>query len=232
VHSNRKESILMRIVTSISLNRIPRQQYCIDSWTKHTNDIVAIQTQNEIDALTPHFSKVSFRNGDTSSSFSKATPKLTELIKVADVPTILINSDISIKDDNLSRWNPEPGKLKIGIRQDYYPNRPKKYLQKYGIDAFLILPEMVSIIPDLDFCVGCPGWDFWLPYHLWSQHNYEIEVVKCDFLHELHPIGWAKEDQISYRNRMTKHYKVTPTMLPYFILDITNRHKTKHVMWK
>ena len=222
----------MRIVTSIAPHRIERQQYCVATWQRHSNDIVSINTPQEIEKLQPLFSMISFRNGDTSTSFSKPTPKLTELIKVADTSTLLINSDISIKDNNLSLWNAEPGVLKIGIRQDYYPNKPKKYLQKYGIDAFLILPEMVPLIPDLDFCVGCPGWDFWLPYHLWSQHNYEIKVVSCDFLHELHPIGWSKQDQISYRDRMTKHYKVTPMMLPYFILDITNRHKTKHIMWR
>lgn len=216
----------MRIVTSIAPHRIERQQYCISTWQNHSNDIVSVNTQSEIDQLQPLFPMVSFRIGDTSTSFSKATPKLTELIKVADEPTLLINSDISIKDENLSLWNPEDKVLKLGIRYDYYANRPqRKFYQKYGIDAFLILPEMVPLIPDLDFCVGCPGWDFWLPYHLWSQHDYEIKVVKGSLLHEFHTIGWAKSDQDSYRDRMTKHYKVTPMMLPYFILDITDRHK-------
>lgn len=216
----------MRIVTSIAPVRIERQQYCVQTWLKHTQDIVSINTAQEIEQLQSHFPMLSFRIGDTSTSFSKATPKLTELIKVADIPTLLINSDISIEDNHLNLWNPEPNTLKVGVRHDYFPNRPyRKYYQKYGIDAFLILPEIVPLVPDLDFCVGCPGWDFWLPYHLWSQYNYEIKVIPGSLLHEFHTIGWAQSDQDAYRERMTHHYKITPTMLPYFILDITNRHK-------
>jgi len=221
----------MRIVTSIAPHRIERQQYCVSTWTAHTNDIVSVNTPHEIEQLQPLFPMISFRIGECSTSFSKATPKLTELIKVADVPTLLINSDISIKDEHLERWAPKERTLKVGVRYDYNKNIPsRKHYQKYGLDAFLILPEMVEIIPDLDFCVGCPGWDFWLPYHLWSQYDYEIEVVSGMLLHEMHTIGWAKSDQDSYRQRMTKYYKVTPTMLPYFILDITDRHDVKHVV--
>ena len=223
----------MRVVTSIAPTRIERQQYCIFTWLRHTTDIISVNTANEIETLQPHFPMLSFRIGDTSTLFSKSTPKLTELIKVVDEPTLLINSDISIEDDNLSLWTPQNCILKIGIRYDYYSHNPdKKHYQKWGIDAFLILPEMVSLIPDLDFCVGCPGWDFWLPYHLWSRHNYKIEVVPGTLLHEFHIVGWSESDQVVYRSKMVEHYKVTPTMIPYFILDITNRHKVPHVQAK
>jgi hypothetical protein len=196
---------------------------------KFSTDIVAVQAEHEIEALTHIFPFVKFVVGKVSQSFSKPTPKITELVKQADVPSLLINSDISIKDENLDLWEYEQGILKLGIRQDFFPQSTyKKYKQKYGIDAFLIYPEMRDLLPDLDFCIGCPGWDFWLPYHLWSLHDYGISTPECSFFHELHTLGWSEQDQKSYRSRLQSYgYKLTPSMLAAFILDITNRNHLK-----
>ena len=223
----------MQFLTSLSPNRVERQRYCLDSW-KVFGKIIAVQREDEIPSLQSLFSDVEFRTAAPSSSFSKPTPKITEIVKYADEPSLLINSDISIKDSNLDLWNYEEGILKLGIRTDYFPNSSsRKFRQKYGIDAFLIYPEMRDLLPDLDFCIGCPGWDFWLPYHLWFKHNYEIRTPDCIFLHELHPLGWTDQDQKSYRARIAaSEYKLTYSMLPAFILDITNRTHLKAVSWR
>lgn len=223
----------MKFITSLHHKRVDRQKYCIDSWRKHGNNIIAVQAEHEIPILKPLFDNVQFEVGSVSYAFSKPTPKITELIKYADEPSLLINSDISIKDDNLNKWNYEKKVLKLGIRHDYFPNnKTQKFRQKYGIDAFLICPEMQKLLPDLDFCIGCPGWDFWLPYHLWAFHDYSIVVPDCWMLHELHPLGWTDQDQKSYRERLKSYgYKLTPTMLAAFILDITNRNHLKTVKY-
>lgn len=225
----------MHFLTSLSPSRVERQKYCIETWTKHATKIIAVQTSSElslIESLYPDLG-IEFQTARPSSSFSKPTPKIVDILQYATEPSLLINSDISIKDESLDLWNYEEGIFKLGIRQDYFPHSTqKRFKQKYGIDAFLIYPEMVKSIPDYDFCIGCPGWDFWLPYHLWSRQDYQIQTPECRFYHELHPIGWTKEDQTSYRARLAStEYKLTPTMLASFILDITNRHHLKHVHW-
>ena len=224
----------MKFLTSLHPKRIERQQYCIDSWLKHGDEVIAVQSPKELPIIEKLFHNVTFVTGEVSCSFSKPTPKITEIIKYAEEPSLLINSDISIKDENLNAWGYEPNVLKLGIRHDYFPNNSgKKFKQKYGIDAFLIYPEMRALLPDLDFCIGCPGWDFWLPYHLWFKHKYEIKTPTCWFLHELHPLGWTEEDQKSYRERIeASEYKLTFSMLPAFILDVTNRKHLKSVSWR
>ena len=218
----------MRFITSLHAKRVERQQYCLNTWMKLSTDIVAVQAEHEIELLTNLFPFVKFEVGSVSQSFSKPTPKITELVRQASIPSLLINSDISIKDETLDLWKYEPKVLKLGIRQDFRPGTSTKMKQKYGIDAFLIYPEMIDQLPDLDFCIGCPGWDFWLPYHLWAFHDYRITTPPCSFFHELHPLGWTEEDQKSYRSRLQSYgYKLTPSMLASFILDITNRHHLK-----
>jgi hypothetical protein len=223
----------MKFLTSLSPSRIERQKYCLNSWQKY-GSIIAVQSSDEIDLIQSLFPEVKLEVGSPSQSFSKPTPKITDIISYADEPSLLINSDISIKEFDTNLWQYEEKVLKIGIRHDYFPNNPyNKFKQKYGIDAFLIYPEMRELLPDLDFCIGCPGWDFWLPYHLWFKHDYQIQIPKCRMLHELHPIGWTEQDQKSYRARIQlSEYKLTYSMLPAFILDITNRSHLKAVSWK
>jgi len=63
----------MRIVTSIAPHRIERQKCCVDTWQRHTKDIISINTQSEIDQIQPHFPNISFRNlwgvGDGESPY-------------------------------------------------------------------------------------------------------------------------------------------------------------------
>ena len=222
----------LKIVTSLSPNRIARQQYCITTFPQR---IVCVQGPGEQEKLAAHFPGCEFVVGTTNTSFSKPTPKITELIKQADVvnklvyaaseqvgePALIINSDISIESD-ISVWDPVPGTLKMGIRTDFN-RRGGKRLQKWGIDAFLILPEMIELLSDIDFAVGCPGWDFWIPYVLCTKHGYQIEVVQADLLHEIHEQAWSKEDYEVYKRIMMNNYRVHDTSIGEFILDITGR---------
>lgn len=179
-----------------------------------------MQGPGEYEKLVSHFPSCHFLVGITNTSFSKPTPKITELIKEATFePALIINSDVSMSSD-ISLWQPIPGTLKIGIRTEVI--RGKKTLQKWGIDAFLILPEMVPLLPDLDFAVGCPGWDFWIPYVL-HNHGYNIQVVQTELLHEVHEVGWSDNDYEVYKLIMMKHYRVDNTTLGRFILNITGR---------
>ena len=209
----------LKIITSLSSSRISRQQHCISTFSPQ--GIVCVQGPGEQEKLALHFPGCEFVVGVTNTSFSKPTPKITELIKQADEPALIINSDISIESD-VSVWEPVPGTLKMGIRTDFN-RRGGKRLQKWGIDAFLILPEMVELLSDIDFAVGCPGWDFWIPYVLCAKHGYRIEVVQANLLHEIHEQAWSKEDYEVYKRIMMNNYHIHDTSLGHFILDITGR---------
>lgn len=223
----------MQFITSIAPNRLDRQKLCINSWLNHGN-VIAVQLEHEIENLNSMFPNIEFKIGQPSKGFSKITPKITELISYANVPSILINSDIQIKDKSLDQWAAETNILKLGICKDFYPQYPTKlYTRKWGIDVFLILPEMREQLIAAEFCVGCPGWDYWLPYHLWFTHNYEIKVIDGQFHHEIHQIGWTEQDQTEYNKFIQANYKLTKSMMPQFIQDITNRHHVKNLIrWK
>jgi len=220
----------MIAVTSLSHGRIDRQQYCINTWLAKGLRVIAVQCPGETESLRPHFPNVTFKEYTlpTSNIFSKNTPTIDSMayqaIEEKDA-VLLINSDISIKDSDLmfqQHWVVQPKTLSLGVRQDANPGSKKRKQQKWGIDAFLVTPEMAQTIPDIGFRIGLPGWDFWIVYHF-HLLGYAIHVTKSRLFHENHPKGWNEADQMAYRCLVQTRYNVTRNMLPYFILDVTNR---------
>jgi hypothetical protein len=221
----------MKAVTSLSFNRIERQQYCVKTWQDRGLDVIAVQSPEEINKLKDLFPSVNFKEHTNTSAniFSKDTPEIYALTKIAEEvweECLLINSDISIKD-NIKNfyefWTPEIKTFKIGIRWDCVAGKKARTKQKWGIDVFLITPEMVNTIPNLGFRIGCPGWDFWLIYHF-HLLGYKITPTQSKLFHESHSRNWYKSDQKAYRDMLMTKYSIdTNTELPYLIKELTQR---------
>lgn len=215
----------MQIITSISPTRLERQIYCINTWKELGLPIVAIQLTTDHPDLTKDLPiEVKYVEPPESTIFSKITPTFNSLFHHVDRPSLYINSDISIKEVPYQfwhKWEPKEKIIKVGVRKDYKSSAPhRKFTQKYGLDLILLLPEME--LPTLPYQLGCPGWDFFIPWYLWHHYDYEIETLHGLYFHENHQIQWSPEDQQSYRATLKEH-KLTGHMLAHFILDMTQR---------
>lgn len=66
-------------------------------------------------------------------------------------------------------------------------------IENEGIDIYLLTPEIISNIPQSDFAIGRPFWDYWLLYHL-EQMIPEINIINNSFYHKKHPVQWNKSE--------------------------------------
>lgn len=220
----------MIAVTSLSFNRIERQQYCVQTWRHRGLKVIAVQAPGETEYLQQFFPDVTFKEYDLPDTniFSKNTPTIYSMCQQAieeNDRIFLINSDISAKDKPSvfhQKLTHQENTLLVGIRKDADPGSKIRKLQKWGIDAFCLTPEMATVTPDLGFRVGLPGWDFWITYHL---HNlgYITKVSGLLLFHENHPRGWNAQDHAVYRAMIAEKYQISKRFLPYFILNVTGR---------
>jgi hypothetical protein len=106
-------------------------------------------------------------------------------------PMLLLNSDIEIlgQQSRLLELVDER-QTAIGIRHNWETHRVDSTLEKWGYDAFLLFPDDLATLPDLDFGIGQPMWDWWLPVHL-DTIGVSIEyIAEPFFYHRKHPLQW------------------------------------------
>lgn len=198
----------MRIVTSIGPGRIERQQFCIASWLNMGCSVTSVQSVGETEKLQHLFPEVTFTEtnlvGDVFNR--RHSVRIKALLDQAKRHNILIlNSDIEIRstiEDFTARWsNPEPNVLKLGVRWDEDPITKELTMLRWGIDAFLITPRIVTRLEDIGMTMGCPAWDYWIPIFLYNQCGYGVVTNKQpELIHEVHSKNWSdKEYKIGLR---------------------------------
>jgi hypothetical protein len=222
----------MKIVTSFSPHRIARQQDCLASWRSIGLEVIGVQTEGEVASLYEHFRDVSFvevpRFAGLCPWSKPYLPRLSEIMKQADDDAILIlNSDIMIAGSPeliLQEWSEEdPDVLVVGIRRDHRRGRTQAILNPYGIDAFRLTADLVADLEtDLEFAIGVPGWDYWIPWKLW-QEGKNIRVANCHLMHEMHDLGYPREAIRTAYELLEREYRMPHTVFTYFIQWATNR---------
>lgn len=222
----------MKIVTSFSPHRIPRQQACLDSWRKLGLEVIGVQTEGEVAKLDDYFDDVSFvevpRYSKPCPWDKPYLPRMSEIMKQADDDAILIlNSDIMIDGSPeaiLREWSEtDPDVLVLGIRRDHRRGRTQAILNPYGIDAFRLTAHLVADLEtDLEFAIGVPGWDYWIPWKLW-QEGKNIRVANCHLLHEMHDLGYPREAIRTAYELLEREYRMPHTVFTHFIQWSTNR---------
>ncbi len=211
----------MKIVTSFNpFGRIDRQQYCLSTWKKYGLKIVAFQTQEEIELLRDGFQGVEF------IASSESPPKIFDLcnLSVDQDPALVVNSDISIKSNSFdfqNDWRVHKKTLTVGIRHERDPTGTKT-LTRYGVDAFLITRPMADTLPNLDFRIGKPVWDFWLIWHF-AALDYIIKPIKRGLIHHRHKQVWTKQTHDQNMKTFTDHYGVNHNLLSHAVLGLTGR---------
>jgi hypothetical protein len=207
--------MITKFVTSLSLNRQPRQHKCLASWHRLGLPIHAIATENQVEQLQSIFAEVdewSVRPEQPNPWDRPYLVRITDHIQIArESPILLINSDIEIRDTQQEfdeQWHkPDADTLICGVRWEHKPKSVKKELNPYGIDAFRITPAMVKhfdFISDHsadehEYVIGVPGWDYWLP---WTLHleGFAVRRAESKLMHEIHDMGYPPEAiKIAYR---------------------------------
>lgn len=204
------------LVTSFSPTRIEAQDKAVQSWKQQGLSFRAVQSIGEdyakdfttdIDWVQPNL------------HWSKPTPSLVDIFKTIDSPTILINSDIEIEEP--INWVPQDNILKIGLRTDYCKQFTQ--LNKYGIDVYLITPEMIPHLSQNNlWALGIPGWDYWVAYKLLTE-GYQLDIVKDGFLHAAHPEQWNKDDYRRCSRLLEFEFDVPVQDISDTLQDLTDR---------
>lgn len=191
-------------ITSLNPNpeRRARQQRCLDSWRDIGLPIIAVNTAEEIDSLRRWHPFVEFRVSDSvSTEYDRPTQRIASLIDVGiaiGLQFMLINSDIEIRGDYelIETALSQPQSLTIGVRYNHYSltTIDESQQEKYGLDAFLMSPELAATVPDMPFAIGKPVWDYWIPHHFRSLGCGFNWINTPFFFHESHPLGWSRSD--------------------------------------
>lgn len=220
----------MRIITSFSPNRIERQRYCLQSWLDRKCEVIAVQPHREINDISLHFPGVQFIGTDlleTAFGGSNRIRISALLSQCLDQPGLIVNSDIHMtspieKFD--ADWEVDENSFKIGIRWEQLPRTGEVRLQKHGIDAFLITPEIANNTPDIGMSIGAPVWDYWLPFHVVSQLNKKLITNKSDHLrHVVHEQNWSNSESIIGFRLVQEHYGISVKGLNDWIQQATGR---------
>jgi len=209
------------LVTSFSPTRLEAQDKAVQSWKQHGLSFRAVQCIGE-DYAKDFTDDIEWVKPNLH--WSKRTPSLMDIFKTIDSTTTLINSDIEL-EDHLD-WKPESNVLRIGIRTDYCPQFTQ--LNKYGIDAYLITPEIAAALTNNSiWALGIPGWDYWVVYKLLSL-GYTLDVVKKGFLHAAHKEQWNKNDYRRCSKLLEFEFDVPVQDIADTIQELTDRtHLTK-----
>lgn len=201
------------IVTSLSPLPHHRdvQSRCVRSWQRLGVRVFSGNTPEEIAQLASLYPEVQFepvRSADWCHH-----PRVFDLLQIGgDSPRLVINSDIEILGDG-SRITAaaRSGSAMVGIRYNWTGDRGDARREWWGLDAFLLHPDQIATLPDIDFAIGQTMWDWWIPYHL-QQHEFSIDWVgePC-FYHESHELHWTPESLAVTRGLMSPVYGTPAT---------------------
>lgn len=180
------------IVTSFYNSNIVTQLDCLNSWQRSGFHVVSVNLDTEIEQLKPIFKDVEFQVGEPSLRYHKQTPKIHSLLtaKVSTPFKLIINSDIKIYHPIDSFMSQVPA---LGIRRNFIDTPMDGDIERWGIDAFLLPEELCGKFPNLDFAIGQPMFDYWIPWHL-GRMNVELKWFgEPLFFHKTHEINWKNE---------------------------------------
>lgn len=198
------DRFLGKCIAITSLNPHPekqeRQRLCVQSWRDIGLEVIAVNTGAELARLENGLSNLihGHVSNTTPLEYKKPTQRISTILKVGrqtGIPFLLINSDIEISGDPqvITDALDQPDKLTIGVRYNHDDGQSlhSAAFEQWGLDCFLMTPEMAATVPNLPFGIGKPVWDYWLPHHFRSR-GYKFHWIRRPFFfHERHPLGWS-----------------------------------------
>lgn len=194
-----------RVIAVTSLNPKPvrwaRQAVCLQSWLDYGLDVLTVNTTAELQTLSLPERVTGVACDELSTIYDRPTQLITSLLRVGaatGMPILLINSDIQIHGDGelLDTALQQKDALTIGVRYNHPARltRDRARREPYGLDVFLVQPDLVREVPDLPFAIGKPMWDYWLPHVARSCGRRLLWLGEPLLFHENHPLGWSQSE--------------------------------------
>jgi hypothetical protein len=178
-------------VTSLAPHRLDRQAVCLDSWKQLGLSIVSVNSQAEIENIGSEYSQVD--QWIVASDPDCKTQRINTLLDVAtslQTPILLINADIEIYGDQSRLVDlVSQRKSAVGVRHNYDDHPGDAKVEPWGIDAFLVYPDQVAKLSKVNFSIGKPMWDYWLPWELEKISKLEW-ITAPYFFHKSHELAW------------------------------------------
>lgn len=200
-------------VTSLAPRKCHRQTAALNSWVDFGLTVHAVNTAAEIETLRMLYPQVDHWHAseEQSQDFSKRTATINSLIDMAirlDRTVLVINSDCeTYGNPNLVSSFLADKTLVFGIRYNYIGNRhfsPAR--EEWGLDCFVVTPEMAATVPRLGLGIGSPVWDYWIPLHFQSRGYSVVTPEHAWLFHRSHPLAWNQDDWLSGARIVQEHY--------------------------
>ena len=223
----------MKYLTSLNPNdRIEHQRMCVDTWfAAGASEVLAVQTAaDDLNLLQQQFPRVQFEQTEkTGVLFDRPyLPSIYGMLDFAAGNTLLINSDIEVRlspSIMQQQFAVDPKVMRCFVRWDYNGRRQQRPI-KWGIDAFMLTHEIISALPDDGMTIGCPVWDWWLPWLACRDLGLKVSAwVATGFMHRAHVQNWPESQmQVGFRV-MQERYGISKGDLAQWILQETKRTK-------
>lgn len=215
--------LLVPLTAVTSLNPSPlrkdRQLKCLLSWSKAGIEILVVNTTEELDSM-PWLNGVAeqLASNEVATIYDRPVQKVSSLIRAGMLTGsqfMLINSDIEINGNVsiLSEAIKAQDRLTIGVRYNHESGTSRETARREtaGLDVFIMTPEIAAKIPNMEFGIGKPAWDYWLP------HQVRLNGIKFNwirrqlFFHESHQLGWSNSDWQIGHDMILRNYGVSIT---------------------
>lgn len=175
------------LVTSISPHdyHIESQNRALKTWANTGLKIISVNNREEIDVLRDLYPNVD----NWVEHHGHKAPEIQSLVNISinlDKPILIINSDIEIFLNAPLELVPS-----IGIRNNYDRYYNKASLESYGIDVFLLTPEISEKLCYQFLKIGSPFWDWSLTFDLIELCDVK-QITYPIFFHKNHPLNWNK----------------------------------------
>jgi hypothetical protein len=192
------------IATSLPPGNADLHMRAVASWRKLGFDIISLNAQDEIDAVSGTYPHVEFKaaSRDARSSFGRPYVYLDDLLSVlvdTGAETLgIVNADIHLvcRDEfrNFLADNASHG-LVYGPRVDVNSLAASEgRFYHHGFDYFFFSPKQAQRLPASPFCLGQPWWDLHLPWAFAQGGNPLHLNTSAVAFHKSHEMNYSKPE--------------------------------------
>jgi len=189
------------VATSIAPGRIHAQQEAVTSWQRLGWRVLAVNPPAEIDGLALKFPGVEFvpairDAGDEHGRHLVYLDDLIAFLRTTDEGICgIVNADVRFQVDTKFReflGRHGKGGIVFGSRIDVTPaDHQEGHEYDQGFDFFFFAREVADRFPPSSFCLGLPGWDYWLPM-IGLLHGIPVRHLLTPVaFHSLHEATWS-----------------------------------------
>lgn len=176
------------IVTSLSPKDCHEesQHRALSTWIKTGLDICAVNSSDEIALLKNKYRQINI----WSEHDNIGPPCIQSLLDISikhNRPILLINSDIEVFLHSDLELVPS-----IGIRNNYESHYNKATLESYGIDVFILTPQLINKLCYQFLKIGSPFWDWSIAFDMIELSDIK-QITDPIFFHKNHKLNWDKE---------------------------------------